>query len=58
METLLLTFVLAAAVFYLVYAIRKQMKSHNCDDCGLMEMHKEAKSNNVKNKYPLKSRMK
>jgi hypothetical protein len=30
-----------AALFYLIYYLRKQTQSHNCDDCGLMEMQKE-----------------
>jgi hypothetical protein len=30
-----------AALIYLIHYLRKQTKSHNCDDCGLMEMQKE-----------------
>ncbi len=33
---------IALAVFYLARNIRNQVKSHNCDDCSLMDMKKES----------------
>ncbi len=30
-----------AAIIYLISFLRKQTQSHNCDECGLMEMQKE-----------------
>lgn len=38
---------LAASVAYLIRHFIQQAKAHDCDDCGLMKLHKENKKQNA-----------
>jgi len=42
LETIGIFSLLILAIFYLIYNFRNQVKSHNCDKCGLMEMKKQS----------------
>ncbi len=44
-ENIFIILLLVLAAIYLIYKIRKQTKSHDCDKCGLMEMQKEKEKN-------------
>tara|TARA_B100000965_G_C19323154_1_gene639591 strand:- start:242 stop:424 length:183 start_codon:yes stop_codon:yes gene_type:complete len=39
-QEIMVALLVLLAILYLLRYFRKQSQSHNCDDCGLMEMQK------------------